>query len=710
MREFYQFEGTGSPGRSATAAKRADGPADMDLDSEVFDVQKYTTSLLQRESLKGLVEADTDLLRKVRCLDGELQDLVYKNYSKFISATDTIRQMKENVSDMDSKLKALSSNVSNIDTVSRTITDNLQSHRTKLEEMLVVNKMLRKVHFLLELPERMGHLIDLKNYHTAVKFWVAGDAVLRKYQHMSTFTKTRESCTEIANELYRALEASLASVSVMDPESLSTARKHIEDMRLLRSTSIFCGDGSDEQFYIDLRNSILDACKQQLLKAVEDSVALLNGYTLVSTDPPSLPVVQLFHAATDRLSTVRNVCQLIKAAFSSFTTSCEHIYDLVSQLEDSDSAEKLHEHICREGSPILDNAMNVTFRALELMILRSSKCIMVAEVGGMSSDDGDGGSAAAVEFSERAENIIGCDAKCLKVTHQCFRAIATSLSLPQSHVSHCLTILGTSLLGSVSELLQYTADSNAVPSQELVVAALVGTLLPDTLVGDISLTFQLDDQAINQALRIVSKKLVHNYVVVKSTEIMAEYALQEGCAVSKHAQRIGQHVRKCALLHKAWFSPSDATAIKHDRTLSTTSTGSVTVADSKKPDALPVPALRTARKSHQHIGSDADRTLSKATAILSTSPSRLEAVYITEALLVHVAKALQETCRWVPRVTTKQLHSLQCDLTFLLVACRELLGPRDQIVSAVLQEALLSAVDRSAGAEAILQEEILRVL
>jgi vacuolar protein sorting-associated protein 51 len=101
MREFYQFEGTSSPGRQA-APKKSEGPADLDLDSELFDVQKYTTNLLQRESLRGLVEADTELLRKVRSLDGELQDLVYKNYSKFISATDTIRQMKENVCDMDS--------------------------------------------------------------------------------------------------------------------------------------------------------------------------------------------------------------------------------------------------------------------------------------------------------------------------------------------------------------------------------------------------------------------------------------------------------------------------------------------------------------------------------------------------------------------------------------------------------------------------------
>lgn len=55
--------------------------------------------------------ADTSLLRNVKKLDHELQELVYRNYAKFISATDTIREMKDSVGAMDNKLLALSSTV-----------------------------------------------------------------------------------------------------------------------------------------------------------------------------------------------------------------------------------------------------------------------------------------------------------------------------------------------------------------------------------------------------------------------------------------------------------------------------------------------------------------------------------------------------------------------------------------------------------------------
>ncbi len=40
-------------------------------------------------------------------LDSDMQMLVYENYNKFISATDTIRSMKSNVDGMDSNMHEL---------------------------------------------------------------------------------------------------------------------------------------------------------------------------------------------------------------------------------------------------------------------------------------------------------------------------------------------------------------------------------------------------------------------------------------------------------------------------------------------------------------------------------------------------------------------------------------------------------------------------
>jgi hypothetical protein len=44
---------------------------------------------------------------EIKSLDSDMQMLVYENYNKFISATDTIRSMKCSVEEMDSKMLTL---------------------------------------------------------------------------------------------------------------------------------------------------------------------------------------------------------------------------------------------------------------------------------------------------------------------------------------------------------------------------------------------------------------------------------------------------------------------------------------------------------------------------------------------------------------------------------------------------------------------------
>ena len=52
-----------------------------------------------------------ELVQETRALDGDMQMLVYENYSKFITATDTIRTMKVNVEGMGSRMELLEQNI-----------------------------------------------------------------------------------------------------------------------------------------------------------------------------------------------------------------------------------------------------------------------------------------------------------------------------------------------------------------------------------------------------------------------------------------------------------------------------------------------------------------------------------------------------------------------------------------------------------------------
>lgn len=47
---------------------------------------------VQKSSLEGLLQRHVEMAAEIKNLDTDLQMLVYENYSKFISATDTIKR------------------------------------------------------------------------------------------------------------------------------------------------------------------------------------------------------------------------------------------------------------------------------------------------------------------------------------------------------------------------------------------------------------------------------------------------------------------------------------------------------------------------------------------------------------------------------------------------------------------------------------------
>jgi hypothetical protein len=62
----------------------------MDVDSSTFDAVAYVKELLTEKSLPELTAYDATLRQETRSLDSAMQNLVYENYNKFISATDTV--------------------------------------------------------------------------------------------------------------------------------------------------------------------------------------------------------------------------------------------------------------------------------------------------------------------------------------------------------------------------------------------------------------------------------------------------------------------------------------------------------------------------------------------------------------------------------------------------------------------------------------------
>lgn len=69
-----------------------------EVDAEGFDVDAYVKAKLKDSSLEELLRTYTRVLGEIRALDAEKKALVYDNYSKLITATETIRKVREQLS------------------------------------------------------------------------------------------------------------------------------------------------------------------------------------------------------------------------------------------------------------------------------------------------------------------------------------------------------------------------------------------------------------------------------------------------------------------------------------------------------------------------------------------------------------------------------------------------------------------------------------
>ena len=78
------------------------------IDSEKFDVKKTFESLLKTKNLTKLVQTNLEIQAEIKDLDHDVQSLVFKNYSKFISSIEVVKKMREELEKTEQSLDKLS--------------------------------------------------------------------------------------------------------------------------------------------------------------------------------------------------------------------------------------------------------------------------------------------------------------------------------------------------------------------------------------------------------------------------------------------------------------------------------------------------------------------------------------------------------------------------------------------------------------------------
>ncbi|KAJ2676263.1 hypothetical protein GGI25_003650 [Coemansia spiralis] len=165
------------------------------IDTSTFDSKMYLRRLLQETSPRELLQTANKLVAEARQIDNDMKTMVYENYSKFITATETVQRMVEDADFMDAEMEKLSGRINRISTSS--ISGDVTGQRERIRRLAKEHRLLAKLQFLFDLPEELNRYIGAGRFVEAARVWARTQPLLAHYQGLGIFAGVEKDGKEI---------------------------------------------------------------------------------------------------------------------------------------------------------------------------------------------------------------------------------------------------------------------------------------------------------------------------------------------------------------------------------------------------------------------------------------------------------------------------------------------------------------------------------
>ncbi|KAL8236190.1 hypothetical protein R6Q59_017271 [Mikania micrantha] len=182
------------------------------INTTSFDADQYMNLLVHKSNLEGLLQRHVEMAAEIKNLDTDLQMLVYENYNKFISATDTIKRMKNNIVGMEVNMEQLLDKIMSVQSRSDGVNTLLFEKREHIEKLHRTRNLLRKVQFIYDLPTTLQKCIKSEAYSDAVRFYTGAMPIFKAYGD-SSFKDCKKASEEVMSVIINKLEDKVSSDS-----------------------------------------------------------------------------------------------------------------------------------------------------------------------------------------------------------------------------------------------------------------------------------------------------------------------------------------------------------------------------------------------------------------------------------------------------------------------------------------------------------------
>ena len=225
---------TGERGRGETSkktsgyTKHSSSQQALNIDKSGFNPSAFLREQLSSKSLPELAAYDEKLAMDTKSLDANMQNLVYENYNKFIGATDTIREMRHSVGEIESEMEHLNTHMSALKEKNDKLNRKLGPNIEKTEQLVGVRRLLERLEFLFDLPVRLKRCIELNALSQAVRSYNVAADVLQRYSHVPSLHQIYVDASKTIEELKAHLRSQVEGSH--DKKSISNV---IESIQLL---------------------------------------------------------------------------------------------------------------------------------------------------------------------------------------------------------------------------------------------------------------------------------------------------------------------------------------------------------------------------------------------------------------------------------------------------------------------------------------------
>ncbi|KAI1849712.1 hypothetical protein JX266_004661 [Neoarthrinium moseri] len=219
LREYYNLRAKAAAGATPTVEvtdpvgehHEASEVPPSEVDKEGFDAEAFVQKTVNDSGMEELLRLYTRTLGEIRALDAEKKALVYDNYSKLISATETIRKMRANMDPLNPMASTLDPAIAQIYSQASEIRDSLRQAVPKTtasqeEAEEARQRKLRTQHLalhVLETPDRVRALVNDGRLEDARQVWKLPRKLLQTWKEQGVGGDDVDACIQDGDSALR---------------------------------------------------------------------------------------------------------------------------------------------------------------------------------------------------------------------------------------------------------------------------------------------------------------------------------------------------------------------------------------------------------------------------------------------------------------------------------------------------------------------------